>query len=495
MNMRSGLSFGLSLLLAASPALAQGSAAANHARPHGRPAKPVATPVRRASPGTAPHTLAEALAVTYSYQPLLLAARAQLRSTDENVPQALAGWRPTVVVAGSTGYGDGTSRLFQGGQFSNTRTDRLIATAQTTLTQPIYTGGRVNSSVHRAENLVFAQRANLLASEESSFADVVNAYVGVIQARQTLAIQQNNVQVLGQQLRATQDRFRVGEITQTDVAQAEAALAGAESTAQTAQGNVLTAEATYLRTVGYQAPPDLVPPQPLGLPVRTQEQAIQMAQTNNPAVIAAEFNAAAAKNAVDQAFAALLPQLSVQGQIFQSNNSTLRSSQSNGYQVLANLSVPLYQGGSEYSAVRQARETVQQQTELVGDAQRTAVQNAVQAWETLTAARAASDSSRVAIRANEVAVEGVERQALVGTATTLDVLIQQQNLLNARLTLVQNLANLVTASYGVASAVGRLTARDLNLPVPLYDDTAYYRAVRNKWFGVGIPPETRYFGR
>ena len=149
------------------------------------------------------------------------------------------------------------------------------------------------------------------------------------------------------------------------------------------------------------------------------------------------------------------------------------------------LSVPVYQGGAEYSAVRQARQQAQQTTKLVDDARRTAVQNAVQAWEQLTAAKASAASTREAIRANQIALEGVEREAIVGSRTTLDVLNAQQTLLNSRVTLVQNLAQLVIASYPVAAAVGRLTARDLHLPVPLYDETAYYNAVKDKWVGLG----------
>ena len=162
-----------------------------------------------------------------------------------------------------------------------------------------------------------------------------------------------------------------------------------------------------------------------------------------------------------------------------------RVRQTNGYQAVVQLSVPVYQGGAEYSAVRQARQPAQQTTKLVDDARRTAVQNAVQAWETLTATKASAASTREAIRANQIALEGVEREAIVGSRTTLDVLNAQQTLLNSRVTLVQNLSQLVIASYPVAAAVGRLTARDLHLPVPLYDETAYYNAVKDKWVGLG----------
>jgi outer membrane protein len=232
-------------------------------------------------------------------------------------------------------------------------------------------------------------------------------------------------------------------------------------------------------------PDDLVEPQPLVLPVRSETEASGLATVNNPTVITALFNDAAAKDAVDVAFGALLPQISLQGQTFQQNNAAARSSQDNGYQITAQLSVPVYQGGSEYSAVRQARQSQQQTRRLIDDAKRTAVQNAVQAWDTLIAAKASADSTRAQIRANQVALEGVEREAIVGSRTTLDVLNATQLLLQSRTTLVQNLAQVITASYAVASAIGRLTARDLHLPVPLYDETAYYQAVKDRWAGLG----------
>jgi len=427
------------------------------------------------------------LAATYANQPALQAERAKLRATDENVPQALAGWRPTVVLAGTAGYGDGMSRAYSNlsDGWTKQRSDRTIATAQATVTQNIYTGGKTQASVNRAKNQVYAERATLLAQEQTSFTNAVNAYVGVIQAEQLLELQINNEQVLAKQLQATNDRFRVGEITRTDVAQAEAALEGAKASRETAEGNLQTARGTFVQVIGFRPPDDLLEPQPLALPVRTENEASQLASLNNPNVLTALFNDSAAKDAIDVAFAQLMPQVSVQGQTFQQQNSGARSAANNGYAVVAQVSVPVYQGGSEYSAVRQARQSQQQTQRLIDDARRTAVQAAVQAWDTLVAAKASADSTRAAIRANEVALEGVEREAIVGSRTTLDVLNATQTLLNSRTTLVQNLAQVVTASYGVAAAIGRLTARDLHLPVPLYDDTAYYNAVKDRWAGLG----------
>ncbi|HEY1935874.1 MAG TPA: TolC family outer membrane protein [Acetobacteraceae bacterium] len=476
MNLRHALLVGTGVLLA-SPAFAQTGPA------------PIPPPVSVPTPGTpgAPRTLAGALSETYGTQPALRAERAKLRATDEDVPQALSGWRPTVVLAGTAGYGNGITRSYNSLLFGWEKlpTERDVATAQATVTQPIYTGGRTQANVNRAKNTVFAERATLIAQEESSFTDTVNAYVGVIQSQELLALNINNEQVLAKQLEATNDRFRVGEITRTDVAQAEAALSGATAQRQTAEGNLQTARATFQRVVGYMPPGNLIEPQPLALPVHTEQQASAMAGSNNPTVIEALFNDAAAKDAVDAAFAQLMPQVSLQGQTFDQENAGGRSAESNGYQVVAQVSVPLYQGGQEYSAVRQARQQQEQTSRLVADAKRTAVQAAVQAWETLDAARAAATSTRSAIRANQVALEGTEREAIVGSRTTLDVLNAQQALLNSRTTLVQNLAQVVTASYQVAAALGRLTARDLHLSVPLYDDTAYYNAVKNKWFGLG----------
>jgi outer membrane protein len=489
MGLRHALLAGFSLAALASSA-GVSAADAQTAPPAGLAPAPVRArtiqPTPAAPIASVPHTLAEALAATYSNQPALQAERAKLRATDENVPAALAGWRPTVVLSGTAGYGDGVSRAYTPtlGRVFNTQTDRLIGTASATVTQNLYSGGKVQANVNRSKNQVMAERANLIAQEQSSFNSAVSAYVNVIQTRQLLALQVNNEQVLAKQLQATNDRFRVGEITRTDVAQAEAALQGARATRETAGGNLQTARGTFQQYIGVFPPDDLVEPQPLALPVNSEQDAARMAAMNNPTVVNAMFNDAAAKDAVDVAFAALLPQVSLQGQTFQQNNSGGRSTNANGYQVTAQVSVPLYQGGAEYAAVRQARQAQQQTQRLIDDAKRTAVQAAVQAWDTLVAAKAAAESTRAQIRANQIALEGVEREAIVGSRTTLDVLNATQLLLTSRTTLVQNLSQLITASYGVAVAIGRLTARDLRLPVPLYDETAYYQAVKDRWIGL-----------
>ncbi len=446
-----------------------------------------ALPALLAVPATAqPRTIQDALSAAYSTNPTLQTARAQLRATDEGVPQALSGWRPTVIIASTVGatVGQITSQTGQAPRATVTRNNTSLDTNQITLTQPVYRGGATRSGTNRADNQVFGQRGRLVASEQTVFTNVVNAYVNVIQSQQVLQLNINNEQVLARQLQATNDRFRVGEITRTDVAQAEAALAGARATRQTSEGNLQTARSQYRQFVG-ELPDQLVEPQPLKLPVKNQAEAIQLAAQNNPNVIAALFDDAAARDNIDLQFSALMPQLSIQAQGSRQENSFIAGQTSIAGQVVLSASVPLYQGGAEYSRVRQARQQQQQSRKTVDDVRRQAVQQATQAWETLVSSRATIDSDRSAIRANQIALEGVQREAIVGSRTTLDVLNAEQALLNSRVILVQNLASYINASYAVAAAIGRLTARDLSLHVPLYDETAYYNAVRQKLFGTG----------
>ncbi len=433
---------------------------------------------------TGTHTLQEALAAAYSNTPSLQSARAQLRAVDEGVPTALAGWRPTVVLQGTAGPAFGNQISGIPPFVTKSQQGRAVVTGSSTLTQPIYRGGRTTAATNKADNLVMSARAKLIATEEQLFSDSVTAYVGVIQTTNLLALNANNEQVLQRQLQATNDRFRVGEITRTDVAQAEAALAGATATRQTAEGNLQTARATYQRLIG-DLPDKLVEPQPLKLPTKTLEEAKAMASANNPSVIASLFQNAADKDNFDLQYAALMPTASIQATAAYTQNSSQKNVKTDSSQIVASVSVPLYQGGAEYSAIRQARQQEQSSRKLIDDARRTAVQQAISAWETYQAAKSTIESTRTQIKANEVALEGTQREAIVGSRTTLDVLNAEQVLLNSRTTLVQNLASLVTASYQVAGAVGRLTARDLNLQVPLYDETAYYQAVKSRWIGTG----------
>ena len=453
------------------------------------------------APRARAQSLQEALSQAYANNPTLLTARAQLRAVDENVPQALAGWRPTVTISSTAGAVDSRNRsttpnpsfrappnAFQNAQQQESaitsHNERGLFTNSITITQPVFRGGRTVSSTRRAENQVLAQRARLLAIEQQVMSDSVNAYVFVIRDQELLRLNINNEQVLTEQLRATNERFRVGEITRTDVAQAESRLAGARSARAQAEGTLQISRATFQQRIG-TAPQRLTAPQPLRPPVGSALEASQVAAANNPAVVAALFDEAGARDNIDIQMAQLLPQLSVQSQAFRNDNQLTPQTRQTGGQVVASLTVPLYQGGAEYSVIRQARQSAQQSRQVVDDQRRIVTQSATAAWEQLQSAKAEVESRRAQIRASEIALDGVQREAIVGSRTTLDVLNAELELLNARTSLVQSLATVVSQSYVLAASVGRLTAQDLGLPVEPYDMRAYYNEVRNRWIGLG----------
>lgn len=473
------------------------------------------TLVAPAGPAAA-QTLQEALALAYSNNPTLLSARAQLRAVDEQVPIALSGWRPSVTIASSVGAVDSRNRqtspnpslrqpptAFTGFPTTNPqlaeggfteRRERGTMTNQLTITQPVFRGGGTVARVRQAENNVLTQRAQLFVAEQDVLRDAVNSYVAVIRDQELLRLRINNEQVLTEQLRATNERFRVGEITRTDVAQAESRLAGATADRAAAEGTLQVSRATYQQLIG--APPErLIAPQPLKLPVRNAAEAAREAATNNPSVVSALFAEASARDNIDVTFATLLPTVSVSAQVFRNDNQVTSQTRQTGGQVVAQLNVPLYQGGAEYAGVRQARQTAQQRRQDVDVARRLATQTATQAWEQLQSSRAQVEANRVQIRAAEIALDGVQREAIVGSRTTLDVLNAEQELLNARTSLVQSLATVVAQSYALARAVGRLTAQDLGLPVELYDMRAYYAQVRNRWAGLGDYSDAATRGR
>lgn len=431
-------------------------------------------------------TLQEALALAYSNNPTLQAARAALRATDENVPQALAGWRPTVQLSANAGIAEGRARSIGPTGPVTRDIDRTPAGLAATVVQPLFRGGRTVAQVQRAENQVLAARARLLATEQAVLRDTVAAYVAVIRDQEEVRLNRNNVSVLQRQLQATNERFRVGEITRTDVAQSESRLAGARAQLADVEGRLQNSRALFARLVGQQ-PGRLTAPQPLRAPVNTAEEARRVAMANNPAVVAALFDEAAGRSFIDVQMSALLPQANLQAQAFRNDNAAQPGTRATGQQITATITVPLFQGGAEYSAVRQARQDAQRLRQVIDEQRRLAAQQANEAWESLLATRATVASVRAQINAAEIALDGVRREAVVGNRTTLDVLNAEQELLNARVALVRALANQVTASHALAAAVGRLTARDLRLPVTAYDMEAYYNAVRNRWAGLSDP--------
>ena len=451
-------------------------------------------------------TLTEAFAYAYNNNPQLLAQRALLRATDEQVPQALAGWRPTVNFTGQAAYnrtgfevpGVNTTGAFgqvQGPCNGPAGTTCSTPTAFSSfvsksldlrITQPIYRGGRTEAATRQANNAVQATRAQTLGVETTVLQAVAQAYLDVVRDQTLVEVARNNEQVLHKQLDATRDRFRVGEVTRTDVAQAESKLAQATADRITAEGNLENSRARYVSVVGHPPGRLLMPRERPVLPA-TRDDALSLAANNNLSVIASSFAERAARDNVDVVRAQLLPQISIVGDLSRSYapSVTLSGARLDTASVTAQLTVPLYEGGAVYAQTRQAQQLVGQRRSQVDDARRSAVQTAAQAWETLRAARAAITSYAAAVKAAQIALDGTQQEALVGSRTVLDVLLAEQQLFDTQIQLVRAQHDTALAEFTLAGATGRLIAAELKLPVQLYDMNRHYNAVKNKLFGFG----------
>jgi outer membrane protein len=426
-------------------------------------------------------SLTDALAEAYNNNPQLLAQRALLRSTDEQVPQALSFWRPTVNFTGQVGI---STAAVEGQPPTTRHLGTRPNLVQLQLTQPVYRGGRTEAQTRQAINTVESARAQTLAVETTVFQAVAMAYLDVVRDQALLEVDRNNVEVLRKQLEATQDRFRVGEVTRTDVAQAESSLAQAQGTLVAQQGTLEISRAEYVRAVGHPPGRLTMPRDRPALPA-TLEEAVSLAANNNFNVISAMFAELAARDNIDVVRGQLLPQVSLVGTLARSydQSATFKGITLNQAQVIAQLTMPLYEGGAIYSQTRQAEQTVGQRRSQVDDARRAAVQTATQFWSTLQAARASISSFAAAVRAAQIALEGTQQEALVGTRTVLDVLIANQQLLTTQSQLVTAQHDAALAEFNVAAATGRLIAPELKLPVKLYDMERHYKEVKDKWIG------------
>ncbi|HVC53766.1 MAG TPA: TolC family outer membrane protein [Stellaceae bacterium] len=426
-------------------------------------------------------TLTEALAYAYNNNPQLLAQRAQLRAVDEGVPQALSGWRPTVNFTGQAGFARGATAVSGGPSKFSSFVERQL---DLQITQQVYNGGRTEAETRGAINSVQAARAQTMAVETAVFQAVTQAFLDVVRDQTLVEVNRNNEQVLKTQLNATRERFRVGEVTRTDVAQAESSYAQAQATRIASEGQLEVSRANYTRAVGHSPGRLVMPRERPALPA-TRDEALSLAAQGNPNVIAASFNELAARDNVDAVRDQLLPQVSIVGDLNRSYapSVTLSGIREDTATVVARVTVPLYEGGVVYSQTRAAEQTVGQRRSQVDDARRAAVQAASQAWDTLQSARAAIASFSIAVRAAQIALSGTQQEALVGSRTVLDVLISEQQLFTTQSQLVSADHDAAVAEFNLAAADGRLIAPDLHLPVQLYDMQKHYKAVKDKWLG------------
>ncbi len=427
-------------------------------------------------------TLPEALSQAYDSNPTLRAARAALRSVNENVPQELSNWRPNVTAGASAGLRR-TETDADGADSDNSLNP---VTANIDVTQPLYRGGRTIAGTERAENEVRAQRESLRSTEQGVLLSAATSYTDVWRDQAVLELNINNENVLAQQLEATQDRFEVGEVTRTDVAQAETRFATAVSDRIAAEGNLTSSRAAYEEVVGSFPGTLPAPPVPGDLPTE-QDEVVELAIKDNPDVTAAVFTELAAQKNVRQVKGELYPEVSLVGSLSHQDEVSTEDTETDSASVIAQVSIPIYQQGSVSSRVRAAKQIASQRRVEIEEQRRSAEQGAVSSWEALMTAQAQIRSFESAVASAEIALEGVRQENEVGARTILDILDAEQELLDAQVSLVGAQRDEVVAAYQVLAAVGRLNASFIGLPVEVYDVEADYRAVRNKWFGLGAP--------
>jgi outer membrane protein len=441
--------------------------------------------------GASAETLQSALIQAYQNNPQLNAQRASARATDEGVPQALSGYRPRLTVTATLGetYLLQTSK---GGTataptYTSTSGKFTPYTYGASMTQTLFNGFQTANRTRVAEGQVSSAREALRVLEQTIMLNAATVYMDLLRDSAIAEVQRSNVRVLNETLRQTRDRFGVREVTRTDVAQSEAQLAAGQFQLLNAESNLTTTRSNYRRVIGSEAG-NLSP----GTPVDryappTLSSAVERGLMQNPNVTSAMYGIDVANLQVKINEGALYPTASVTASATQSTSSSLTTMSTTTYSAVGTLTIPIYQGGTEYALIRQSKETLSQQRlnlEQVRDQTR---QSVVQAWGQVQATKAQIQSAQAQVNSTEIALNGVREEARVGQRTTLDVLNAQQALVNARVTLVTAQHDRVVASFNLLNATGLLSPQTLGLATPVYDPRVHYYQVRDSWAGVRTP--------
>jgi outer membrane protein len=437
-------------------------------------------------------TIEAALVRAYQNNPQLNAQRATVRATDENVPQALSGYRPKVALTASAGYQYTDVNSTFGGSATQIVRSEIHGTdpprsAGLTITQTLYNGNQTGNKTRAAESQVSGAREGLRVLEQTILLAAATIYMDYLRDAAIVEVQRSNVRVLEQTLKQTRDRFNVGEVTRTDVAQSEAQLAAGKTQLLAAEATLVTTKANFRRIIGNE-PEALAPGSPVDrfLP-GTLPGAVELSLIENPNVTAAMYGIDVNFLQVKVNEGALLPTVTMQASVQQAYEQSLQVFRSFGASAIAQVSVPIFQGGAEYSLIRQSKETLAQQRLVLEQTRDQTRANTVTAWGQLVAGKAQVASAQSQVTASEIALNGVREEAKAGQRTTLDVLNAQQALVNARVALVTAQHDRVVASYAVLNSVGRLSPQVMNLATNVYDPSVHYHQVRDSWFGVRTP--------
>jgi outer membrane protein len=431
-------------------------------------------------------SLPDALAKAYQTNPQLNAERARQRATDENVPQALAGYRPQITASLSAGLQAVRDLL----------PDNTVQSANlkpwqigVTVTQTLFNGFKTANSVRVAELQVQSGREALRNVGQGVLLDAVTVYTNVLANQSLVEAQRANVAFLRETQGITQKRLNAGDVTPTDTAQAEARLNRGLADLNAAEVNLAISQATYAQVIG-NPPAQLRPAETVDryLP-RSREDATNMAFREHPAVMAASFDVDVASTTIRVAESSLMPSVTVQGSVSRSRDSdpTLGTRGTDQASVVGQLNQPIYDGGSAASQTRQAKEVTAQSRLVLDQVRNQARTAAISAWVAYEGAKVAVTASESEVRAATVALQGVQREAAGGQRTTVDVLNAQQDLILAKARLIGAQRDRVIASYALLSAIGRLDVKTLSLNTPDYLPEVHYHQVRDAWHGLRTP--------
>lgn len=426
----------------------------------------------------------EALSQAYETNPTLQAQRAYLRAIDENVAIAKSGYRPTVSVNGN--YTDTNTDVKN--SVGNPDGDRYSYSAK--ISQPLFNGLQTVNSVKSADSMVLSEQNNLYSVEQTVFIDASTAYLDVVQNKAIVDLQKNNEKLLKKRLDETVQRFNVGEVTRTDVSQARARYARAKADRISSEGTLEASKAVYAKIIGV-APVDLKAPEgeiDKFLP-KTPEEALEYAKVHNYSIRQAKNYFDSKDYDVKTNTGALLPQVSLDGVASRTRNYTDNISgvkEQDDLEWSVNMSIPLYEGGETRAKIRQSKYQKWQAQEQVLEAERLVTSNVTSAWEYMVANKAMITSIKEQVRANEIALDGVQKEEALGNRTILDVLDAYQELLNSNVEEVKARRNYYVSAMTLLQAMGRLTARDLDLNVELYNAEKYSAETRNKWLSLSI---------
>jgi len=446
----------------------------------------VATWVGFAATAALGESLPEALAKAYQSNPQLNAERARQRATDENVPQALAGYRPQIVASLSVGLQAVRNLLPDNTIQSATLKPWTIGV---TVTQTLFNGFKTANSVRVAELQVRSGREALRNVGQGVLLDAVTAYSNVLANQSLVEAQRSNVAFLREILGVTQRRLNAGDVTPTDTAQAEARLSRGQADLNAAEVSLAISRATYTQVIG-NPPGQLRPAEPVDRYLaRSRDDATTMAFKEHPAVLAASFDVDVASTTIRVAESSLLPTIGVQGSASHSQDSdpTLSTFRTDQASVTAQMNAPIYDGGTAASQTRQAKELAAQSRLVLDQVRNQARTAAIGAWVANEGAKIAVAASESEVRAAGVALEGVRKEAQGGQRTTVDVLNSQQDLISAKARLIGAQRDRVIASYTLLSAIGRLDVKTLALNTPDYLPEVHYHQVRDAWHGLRTP--------